>query len=156
MTSFLFLEIILAILVARENPATFRASADDFLTPSEKSQLEREENIENRIRIYESASSRIHRSIRGLVERQEFQSFSEQLKAWPGILTEAFRDIDQNIRRKKKSKNLIRFEIHLRKALADLRDLKLQVPLEYQDEFETALDRVDGVRKRLVEILFQS
>jgi len=80
----------------------------------------------------------------------------EQLKAWPDLMAEASRDIDRNIGRKKKSKNLIHFEIQLRRALLDLRNLKFQVPHEYQDEFESVLDRVDGVRKKLVEILFQS
>ena len=50
----------------------------------------------------------------------------EQLKAWPDLMAEASRDIDRNIGRKKKSKNLIHFEIQLRRALLDLRNLKFQ------------------------------
>lgn len=152
MTPFLCSTILFSLFWTQENAA----HAGDFLTPSEKSQIEREDNVENRIRIYESASARIHRTIRALIERQEFPELLPQMRAWQDLTAEAFRDIDRNIGRKKKSKNLIRFEIQLRKALLDLRNLKFQIPHEYQDEFESVLDRVDGVHKKLVDILFQS
>jgi hypothetical protein len=147
---------LFSLFLMQENPAATREQAGDFLTPAEKTQLEREENIENRIRVYESVSIRMCKSIRSLVEEKDFQRLPEQLKIWPDFLSMAFRDIDQKISRKKKSKNLIHLEIQLRKALFDLRDLKFHVPPEYQEQFDSELDRVETLRRKLVEILFLS
>src|SRR5213593_2181910 len=156
MLSLLCSTALFSLLLTQENTAATREQAGDFLTPAEKTQLEREENVENRIRVYESVSARMYKSIRNLVEEKEFQHLPEQLKIWPDFLDVAFRDIDQKISRKKKSKNLIHLEIQLRKALLDLRDIKFHVPPEYQDQFESELDRVEAFRKKLVEILFLS
>ena len=78
------------------------------------------------------------------------------MRSWLDLLSEAQQDIEQNISRKKKSKNLIRFEIHLRKAIGDLKERKLQVPADQQEDFESWLTRLDHVRKKFVDILFGS
>ena len=140
----------LGILPARQLPG------HDGLTPTERGQLEKEEKIDNRIRIYEAASLRYQKTIEGEIQKQEAQDIPDELQSWSDLLLASLKDIEGNVGRKKKSKNLIRFEIQLRKALLDLRNLKFQIPNEYQDEFESVLDRVDGVHKKLVDILFQS
>jgi len=136
--------LILAV-VSQEMPSNSKARVSEPLTAAEKNQLEREPNVEDRIRVYEAASSRIYGSIRNLILRQQFEDVGE-----------AQQDIEQNISRKKKSKNLIRFEIHLRKAIGDLKERKLQVPADQQEDFESWLTRLDHVRKKFVDILFGS
>jgi len=148
--------ILILAAVNQEMPSSPKARASEPLTPAEKSQLEREPNVEDRIRVYEAASQRIHLSIRNLIERQEFENVGAEMSSWLDLLSEAQKDVEQNIRRKKKSKNLIRFEIHLRKATGDLKELKLQVPTDQQQDFESWLTRVEQVRKKFFDILFGS
>ncbi len=140
--------------VSQEMPSSSKARASEPLTTAEKSQLEREPNVEDRIRVYEAASSRIHRSISNLILRQQFEDVGAEMRSWLDLLSEAQKDVEQNIRRKKKSKNLIRFEIHLRKAIGDLKERKLQVPADQQEDFESWLTRLEHVRKKFVDILF--
>ena len=148
--------ILILAAVNQEMPSSSKARASEPLTAAEKSQLEREPNVEDRIRVYEAASSRIHRLIRNLIQRQEFENVGAEMSSWLDLLSEAQKDVGQNIRRKKKSKNLIRFEIHLRKATGDLKELKLQVPTDQQQDFESWLTRVEQVRKKFFDILFGS
>ena len=137
-------------------PSNSKARVSEPLTAAEKNQLEREPNVEDRIRVYEAASSRIYGSIRNLILRQQFEDVGAEMSSWLDLLSEAQQDIEQNISRKKKSKNLIRFEIHLRKAIGDLKERKLQVPADQQEDFESWLTRLDHVRKKFVDILFGS
>ena len=147
--------LILAV-VSQEMPSSSKARVSEPLTAAEKNQLEREPNVEDRIRVYEAASSRIYGSIRNLILRQQFEDVGAEMRSWLDLLSEAQQDIEQNISRKKKSKNLIRFEIHLRKAIGDLKERKLQVPADQQEDFESWLTRLDHVRKKFVDILFGS
>jgi len=145
--------LILAV-VSQEMPSNSKARVSEPLTAAEKNQLEREPNVEDRIRVYEAASSRIYGSIRNLILRQQFGDVGAKMSSWLDLLSEAQQDIEQNISRKKKSKNLIRFEIHLRKAIGDLKERKLQVPADQQEDFESWLTRLDHVRKKFVDIPF--
>jgi len=147
---------LILVVVSQEMPSNSKARVSEPLTAAEKNQLEREPNVEDRIRVYEAASSRIYGSIRNLILRQQFEDVGAEMRSWLDLLSEAQQDIEQNISRKKKSKNLIRFEIHLRKAIGDLKERKLQVPADQQEDFESWLTRLDHVRKKFVDILFGS
>lgn len=85
---------------------------------------------------------------------QEFDKLAVALNAWSELLSLSARDIEKAVDRKKKSRALIRYEIHLRGAAGEVRDLKYRLPEEHQDLIDTWVNRAEEVRKQLVEILF--
>ena len=132
------------------------APAAEGLTAAEKERLAREQKLDNRIKIYETASKRLLKSLETAVLKEQYDSDLPILRAWTGLLNTAFADIDKNASRKKKSKALIRLEIQLRKALADVQEYKIRAPIDQQDAFDSFLARSEEIRKKFVGILFPS
>jgi hypothetical protein len=128
--------------------------SDDGLTAVEREQLRKEQKIDNRIKIYDNASTRLLKTLEGAVLKEDFQSAPATLKAWTTLLTMSLNDIDQNESRKKKSKNLIRYEIHLRKAISDVQGFKIRAPADQENTFDSWLNKAEEIRKKLVDILF--
>ena len=93
--------------------------------------------------------------MRSAVQKQEFEIVEEDLNSWIKVLSASLEDIEANVNRKKMSRPLIRFEIHLRKASLDLQDLKHKAPLEEQEKIETWLGRAEGIRNSFLNILFK-
>ena len=127
----------------------------NILTPLEKSQLEAEDKIENRIRTYGLASARVHKLIEGAVLKEDLQKVAENFECWSDLLASSLKDIEKSVERKKKSKALIRYEIQLRKSIADITELKIRVSLEEQKSFDTWLEQAEEIRRKFVDILFQ-
>ena len=127
----------------------------NILTPLEKSQLEAEDKIENRIRTYALASARVHKLIEGAVLRDDLEKLAENFECWSDLLASSLKDIEKYVERKKKSKALIRYEIQLRKSIADITELKVRVALEEHKLFDSWLDQAEGIRRKFVDILFQ-
>jgi hypothetical protein len=130
--------------------------AAEGLTADERERLAREQKLDNRIKIYETASKRLLKSLETAVIKEQYDSDLPILKAWTYLLNTSFEDIEKNASRKKKSKALIRLEIQLRKALSDVQEYKLRAPLDQQGAFDAFLSRSEQIRKKFVEILFPS
>ena len=128
---------------------------ENILTPLEKSQLEAEDKIENRIRTYGLASTRVHKLIEGAVLREDLQKLAENFECWSDLLASSLKDIEKYVERKKKSKALIRYEIQLRKSISDITELKIRVALEEQKSFDAWLEQAEEIRRKFVDILFQ-
>jgi hypothetical protein len=135
--------------------AGVQAPATGPLDPVEKGRIEREGNIERRIKIYESASNRIQRELGVAMDKGDFQAVPDNLKLWVSLLSESLRDIGTNLKNKKKSRALINYEIRVRKAILSTQNYKIQAPIEQQDVFESSLEQAETIRKKFVEILFQ-
>ena len=128
--------------------------ADDGLTAAESQQLHKERKIDNRIKIYDNASRRLLKTLEAAMLKEDFQSGPATLKAWTTLLTMSFEDIYENANRKKKSKNLIRYEIHLRRAISDVQGFKIRAPVDQQDTYDAWLKKAEEIRKKFVDILF--
>ena len=124
------------------------------LTPAERDALQRERKIDNRIKIYDEASERLSKSLESLVVKDGFQSVPDVLESWRNVLELAAKDIEENASRKNKSKALIRFEIRLRKEIANAQDFRIRAPVDQQDVFDAWLSRAEEIRKEFVDILF--
>jgi hypothetical protein len=155
MNSLVFFLVILGRFLAPVNIQAVQLPGPDGLTTAERSKLEKEAKIDSRIRVYEAASTRFHRSVRNAVQKEEFEIVHEEFNSWIKILSASLEDIEANVNRKKMSRPLIRFEIHLRKAFLDLQDLKHKAPLEEQEKIETWLARAEGIRNSFLNILFK-
>lgn len=127
----------------------------DALTPAEKAQLSRAQKVEDRIKVYHSASRRMQQSVHAAVRSGDFSSVPDALKLWVSLLSGSLQDIEANLEAKKKSKPLIRYEIQVRKAITDFKGYKAKAPVEQQDEFDGQLAAAENVRKRFVEIIFR-
>jgi hypothetical protein len=128
---------------------------DDVLSAAEKTQIERESNVERRIKIYQSASERIQRELKEAIAKEEFQTVPNRLNKWILLLSLSLKDIESNLKAKKKSRPLINYEIQVRKAIANTEEYRLRAPVEQQDVFESSLTQAETIRKRFVEILFE-
>jgi hypothetical protein len=155
MNSLVFFLVILGRFLGPVNTQAVQLPGPDGLTPIERSKLEKEEKIDSRIRVYEAASIRFHKSVRSAVQKEEFEIVEEDLNSWMKVLSASLEDIEVNVNRRKMSRPLIRFEIHLRKAFLDLQDLKHKAPLEEQEKIETWLGRAEGIRNSFLNILFK-
>ncbi|MEJ2109164.1 MAG: hypothetical protein P8Z37_04470 [Acidobacteriota bacterium] len=52
-------------------------------------------------------------------------------------------------------KALIKYEIEIRKAIGDLKDFQIRVPVELQDVFEHRITEADDIHGKIVDILFK-
>jgi len=155
MNPLLLFLVILGRFVGPVNTQAVQMTGPDGLTPTERSKLEKEGNIDSRIRVYEAASTRFHKSVRSGVQKQEFEIVQDDLNSWMKVLSASLEDIEVNVNRRKMSRPLIRYEIQLRKALVDLQDLKYKAPLEEQEKIETWLGRAEAIRNSFLNILFK-
>jgi hypothetical protein len=127
---------------------------DDFFTPSEKAQLEKADNVEQRIKVYDDASRRLQQSLEAAITKEDFQTVPDTLRLWVSLLAKSLEDIESNLKAKKKSRALINYEIQVRKSIARTESLKIRAPVDQQDIFDACLAEAEKVRKRFVEILF--
>jgi hypothetical protein len=130
------------------------AFPEGVLTPAERSRIEGEKDVNDRIKIYEKASSRIHGNILKAISQEDFRTIPEAVRLWIQLLEGALQDIEADPKPKKKSRPLIRFEIQVRKAIVALKDGKIRTPVDLHDLFDSCIARAGDIHKRLVEILF--
>jgi hypothetical protein len=131
------------------------ADTDDIFSPKEKTQLQKTTSADGRINIYQKASVRLQENLKQSVANAELDTVSDTLKRWTSLLFKSFDDIKINLKAKKKSRNLINYEIHVRKAIVDTRGYKLIAPLDQQDDFDACLAQAEAIRSKMVEILFK-
>jgi hypothetical protein len=126
----------------------------DSMLPLERGKLQKEEKINNRIKIYKTASTRYLNTFGSATSTNDFESVPPTLQVWMSLLTESLQDIDANVERKKKSKALIDYEIHLRKSINEVKDYKVKVPLEQQDFLDSWVVQAETIQTRFLDILF--
>jgi hypothetical protein len=143
---------LLSMLLQAASPPS---ALDNVLNPEEKARIERETKIDGRIKVYESASTRIQKTLQTAVSEEEFQAVPDSLKLWTALLSGSLQDIEANLKTKKKSRALINYEIQVRKAISNTQSYKLKAPVEQQETFDSCISQAESVRKRFVEILFQ-
>ena len=127
--------LFLALSVLPQVDWDFSAQTEIF-TAKEIKKLEKERNVNDRIKIYTNASKTIQKRLHKAVSRGQFQSVPGEMKLWTTLLSKSYEDIKANLNPEKKSKNLIKFEIQVRKSLADIRDYQLKAPVDQQDAFD--------------------
>jgi hypothetical protein len=130
------------------------APKGDSMLPLERSKLQNENKIDNRIKIYNTASDRWLKTFSSAVGDNKFESVPSVLQAWLSLLTESLKDIDANVGRKKKSGALIGYEIHLRKSINEVKDSKIKAPVEQQDCFDTWIAQAEKIQSKFLDILF--
>ncbi len=128
---------------------------NDVLDPQEKAKLSAAANVAQRIKVYEAASERYQQSLEDAINKEDFSQLPDDMKRWTALLTESLKDIEANLKSKKKSKQLIDYEIQVRKGITAFQDYKVKIPVELQDAFGAYLAQVEKVRKRFIEIIFQ-
>lgn len=128
---------------------------DDIFLPRERVQLEKAENVERRIKVYEAASKRIQKTLEAAVTKEKFQVVPNTLRLWMTLLSTSLEDIEANLRTKKKSRALINYEIQVRKSIARTESLKIHAPVDQQDIFDSCISEAETVRKQFIEILFR-
>jgi len=151
----LSLSLTLICSLAMQAAALAPAPGPDCLLATEQSRLQTEIKLNNRIKIYDEASTRCQNSLAALVRHQDLQAVPAQLKSWLNLLEISLKDIDSSTARKDKSRNLIRYEIHLRKAVGNVQELKLKATADQFDDFERFIARAQEIHKKLVNMLFQ-
>jgi hypothetical protein len=145
--------IVVAVLLA-QNGSQATAPLDP-LTPAEKSRLEAEPKVDDRIKIYQTASERFRSTLQTQIKEHEFETLQGLLDSWLQLLETSAKDIDTSItNRKKKSKALIRYEIQLRRSISDVQGYKTTVPVDVFDAFEAWAKQAENIHQTFVDILF--
>jgi len=146
-----YLSCILCFLMQAGRVHSF---PEGILTPAEKNTIESESNVERRMKTYQTASERIQRTLQSAISNEDFQTVSDNLLLWTSLLAESLKDIESNLKSKKKPRALINYEIHIRKAIGALQDGKIRIPADQQDAFDACIARAAEIREKFVEILF--
>lgn len=128
--------------------------AGEVFNSAEKAQLENAKNIEQRIKVYTAASRRIQQTLEASVDKEDFRTVPENLTLWIALLSKSLEDIEANLKSKKKSGALIKYEIQLRKSIANTASLKIKAPVDQQDLFDSCISQAETVRRKFVAILF--
>ena len=136
--------------------ASFSPPVDSALNSVERLKMEKELKIENRIKIYRQASERIQKNIEDAVSKDSYKTLPPYLRLWTSLLSESLKDIQANLKLRKKSKNLISFEIQVRKAVSNSLNYKIRSPVELHDAFDACLEKAEKIRQQFVEILFNT
>jgi hypothetical protein len=144
-----------AVLMFFVQTGSFSLSEDSSLNSEEKLKIQKETNINSRIKIYKQASERIQKSIQDAITKNNFETVPNDLNAWTSLLSESLKDIEANLKSKKKSKDLIRYEIQVRKAISDTQNYKIKAPIDQQDLFDSCLGKAEEIRKKYLDILFK-
>ncbi len=125
-----------------------------MFTVKEIQKLQSERDVNDRIKIYTNASKRIQKRLDRAVSKGQFQFIPKDLELWATLLANALEDIKANLNPQKKSKNLIKFEIEIRKSLDDMQEYRIKAPFDQQDAFDACLTQAESIRKKFVEIIF--
>jgi hypothetical protein len=125
------------------------------LNVEEKARLNRAQSPDDRIKVYHSASQRMQQSIGAAVRSNDFSSVPDALKLWVALLSGSLEDIEANLKAKKKSKALIRYEIQVRKANSVFRGYKAKAPVDQQDAFDAQIAGAEKIRMKFVDIIFR-
>jgi len=128
--------------------------AGEVFNSAEKAQLENAKNIEQRIKVYTATSRRIQQTLETSVDKEDFRTVPENLTLWIALLSKSLEDIEANLKSKKKSGALIKYEIQLRKSIANTASLKIKAPVDQQDLFDSCISQAETVRRKFVAILF--
>jgi hypothetical protein len=128
---------------------------EDILDPGERIRLEHASNIDRRIKVYDSVSKRIQKDIREAVSGDEYETVPENLRQWIVLLSVSLKDIEQNLKGRKKPRSLKNYEIHMRKAISDAENFRISAPLNQQDAIKSYLNSAEDVRKRIMDLLFE-
>jgi hypothetical protein len=152
MALFESLFLILNILIQVAGPSPAKGEA---FTPEEKSRLALSESLNSRIKIYDEAAQRIQNDLQESVNKEQFETVPNILTAWVSLLQTSINDIETDPKANKKSKKLRKFEIHLRKAIKDLPEVKRKTPYEQHDTFDSCIAKTETIRKKMIDILFK-
>ena len=127
----------------------------NFLNEGEKARINKAQSVNDRIKVYHSASKRMQQSIEAAVRSGDFSGVPDALKLWVALLTGSLEDIEANLKTNKKSKALIQYEIHVRKANSAFRGYKVKAPVDQQDAIDEQITAADKIRKKFVDIIFR-
>jgi hypothetical protein len=125
------------------------------LNVEEKAQINRAQSVDDRIKVYHSASQRMQQSVGAAVRSNDFSSVPDALKLWVALLSGSLEDIEANLKANKKSKALIHYEIQVRTANSAFRGYKAKAPVDQQDALDEQITSAEKIRKKLVEIIFR-
>ncbi len=148
-------ELLVAILSLLLQASSASSFPDGVLTATEKLKIEKESKVESRVKVYQAASSRIHRTIQSAISNSEFSTLPSNLELWTALLEGSLQDIEANLTSKKKPRPLINYEIHLRKAIAATRKSRIVIPIDQLDILDSYLARAATVHKKIVDMLFR-
>lgn len=147
--------LLLVFIVIFQAPGLNPAIVEVF-SKAEKSQIAVSQSLDGRIKVYDIASSRIQKALQESIRKDQFDAVPDTLKAWTSLLQKSLEDIEANSKSKKKSKKLIKYEIHVRKAINDILEFKLKAPVEQQDIFSSCIAQAEAIRKKFIDIIFKS
>lgn len=144
---------VLGLIIAFHAVA-YAAAPQEVFSAAEKARLAAETSLDGRIKIYDAASRNLYRELHSGIRRGQFETIPDKLQTWTALLQASLADIEAHANSRKKSKKLIKYEIHLRQSINDLLELRAQAPVEQQDAFNACIAQAEAVRKKFIGILF--
>lgn len=127
----------------------------NILNEGEKARINKAQSVNDRIKVYHSASKRMQQSVDAAVRSDDFSGVPDALKLWVALLTGSLEDIEANLRTNKKSKALIQYEIQVRKANSAFRGYKAKASVDQQDAIDEQITAAEKIRKKFVDIIFR-
>ena len=124
------------------------------LRPEERTELSRQTKIDGRIRVYSKASVRLAGRMERLVSEEKFSEVREELRLWAALIVRSAEDIVVSVPVGKRPKPVIRYEIQLRKLIAQMQSLRVKATVEAFDAFVEWAASAENSRKSIMEVIF--
>jgi hypothetical protein len=144
----------LVVSFLAQTPAPSDARWVSALFPEERAQLARQTRIDGRTGIYQKASARFAPSLAGLVRQEKFAEARAELELWKELIAASRDDIVASVSPGKRPKAVIRYEIHLRKMIAEMQGLRVKASVEAFDAFEQWANSAEECRKSILAVIF--
>jgi hypothetical protein len=144
---------LIASFLAQAPPGS-DAKWTSALFPEERAQLARQSRIEGRVPIYQKASARFAPSLEKLVHEEKFAEVRKELELWKELIAASRDDIVASVPPGKRPKAVIRYEIHLRKMIAQMQSLRVKASVEAFDAFERWGASAEECRKAILAVIF--
>lgn len=124
-----------------------------LFTPEERSRLERERDVVDRMDTYRKVCERYVQQIGQHLRQNDYQRLAETLDLYIDLLGKVAAELDAFPF--KKGKKLKRFEITMRENLDSLQNWHKVAPLELNERFSKAVELTGTLRKQSIDLVLQ-
>ena len=136
-------------------PLQTSPSLQDVLSDKEFRKYQTQSKFRDRMNLFGKVMARYEKTLRGHVKEAEIDGALKCLKQLRALGGHALQGASQQTKKKDlRSKQVKKLEIHLRKFVESIDDLKFSVPFAYRKEFEATAESLEKLRNQLLMGIF--
>jgi hypothetical protein len=127
---------------------------ESLLSRQERTKYERYPDYRRRMEVFTDALKRYSDQLRGQVEARKIEELLDTLHELQALAHYALEEDVPVEKKDRRSGQVKKLEIKIRKLLDSISDAKSVAPYEYHEEFQQAVDDLGRLRARLLKLMF--